>query len=1481
MTEQLPPKASLNSKIKSIYLGLPDYHFSHNPNPDNYNYYISREQSLKRLQMLLDHPEHCESGTYLVAGYRGMGKTSLVHRAIKSVNKEGKKYLPIHISLSQDDIRDFDVLKSMASQLNLEWLKNLDVDQLFLESRQVPTRISLEEITQRLEYLSDRINAVVKVQDFSARLDQVSIMQNGGKLSNEFRENHQTRGGHHQEMLRGEYLSKEVERELLQILELMSTLREEQIRQKKTDNIPYIVFVLDELDKIEPNYFYQEDFRKSAPLEQEMDNVFGANRIRRRQELVSKLLANLKSFLSTAPAKFIFIGGREMYDASLADIADRDSFYSSIFHDVIYINSFFKDKFSTVKAGLTRLTEAYLCKLLIPFDYAKSYVHAQLNNTSLVTALRTEPKDEDYCLSMLFQYLIDWKLGSTNNSGTGIHQLHTSEDQAQIYKLLFFLQNFIIFLAYRSNGTPKKMVDLLESYIEELDEAQLQAVQTNYLTLVQKMGEESDPPHLFLKFDYRSQYEIGLSSNIYRPYIIIYSSHLKVLEDKLLYSTSYIVDYLFKFHANAFSWRNLELIPEIILSNKDPNLRYYITELLYFLSNAYVRETVTGVFQYKFFNKAAQEISFLTKISETASAAFSFTLDESQHIIRYYRRKLAQLRDAHPHYQRDFVYAVAFVEGLLGDIHYFEKEYDEAIIMYTNSTQALNQKLERNSPRLSYEEIVLYLKNKLHLALSHEKIKAYDSAYAIYRSLILSMDKLLNLTLENPGKKHPKENKTPKDPFIWDKPIRRVHLFIKPFIALLDLLEKQRGDGFNYANLLRAYEEFSTFILRVNKKPHGIGQEKIKGLPKRRTDSIRVAFLYSDYYHSLGSILFYKNRNFPELLHTLHEHTWLKKTNRKLDTLIQTLGQDFVHYTPCLSSFTYYLLALQRMVNVYEVEAKPDEELQFIHKKAAKGVRVFIQLIRLLQPGCKGVIGNNLLVLFGNMITRIADALLASLNLDMMRQNPLNAGVIALFSETNFDESNGGQVEKNLDKITRLFVSLSPHKCLLDNLFNLNHILILYRLAALYYFKAGKMYRYSFQYRKFLFVLNDYLSYVKDVAEPLSPAPDTKIDLSSLYEAVDKIAVRIFNANTWMTNVSNRPQISKYYEIFKNQQLRFDANETRLVYSNLSNNPEIKETIIAVESIKLKLDVRLNRKTKLRHTFVTPYDLISNRYSRIHELKFQTDLNFNNLDRLGVAKLLITSELLNLKLIVPNLCQEGVYPQLVADLENKDAFLAKLQKQAPVALKLKLDQLASWIKDKTLQELRMERQGLFLDQDAAMKVLKFEVFQIIQDSIFALFEIIRSLNIFGINYACNHSFLANMHARLADWCTMAMNYALIDQLAQGNNWGQAPCCINSELRASLGDDNIHYLDPEYHCELAIQHYHAALQMHNGGSVYKKINQSMSFLEDDFNDNLYHFIAALERLRINTGAIDQQLKLLKEKMKYSLLYEYGNYVGLGK
>ena len=179
-----------------------------------------------------------------------------------------------------------------------------------------------------------------------------------------------------------------------------------------------------------------------------------------------KLLANFKGFLNTVRAKFFFIGGREMFDADLAGIADRDSFYSSVFNDVIYIDSFFKDRSndnSSNKGGITQMTEAYLCNII-------------LNNLTDNSEKKEDDKDErKFSLTKLFEslnYNSDDKLLNQFSLCFGIlkdnnftFSLTQNELKKQAYKLIFVLQNYIIYLAYRSNGTPKKLASLTEQII--------------------------------------------------------------------------------------------------------------------------------------------------------------------------------------------------------------------------------------------------------------------------------------------------------------------------------------------------------------------------------------------------------------------------------------------------------------------------------------------------------------------------------------------------------------------------------------------------------------------------------------------------------------------------------------------------------------------------------------------------------------------------------------------------------------------------------------------------------------------------------------------------------------------------------------------------------------------------------------------------------------------------------------------------------
>ncbi|MBK8652385.1 MAG: hypothetical protein IPN20_00165 [Haliscomenobacter sp.] len=329
------------------------------------------------------------------------------------------------------------------------------------------------------------------------------------------------------------------------------------------------------------------------------------------------------------------------------------------------------------------MTEIYVCQLIINKNF-------ELKN--------------NYNLSSYLNELVVFFGGEPEQSPS---QLKNEENKLAIYKTIFLLQNFIIFLTYRSNGSPKKLADLFAGYViresQLADKEDALVIRSNGLNNESK--EKNKKEKLFLNLSFKTQYEIGLTSSLYRPYVIIHSRHLKLLGDKLLYSTAFILDYILKFHQQAFSWKSLELIPDIILVNKDPNLRFFLEDLMRFLSHMHIRETLSGVFQYKFYSKVSSEIKLISKISEPSSAAFNFGLDESFQIKSYYKSKLNELQKSYKDYyplnsDDAFVHSVTFIQAILGDLHYYDKEYDDAIMYYSDSIQSIRNK---KRPSLGYQ----------------------------------------------------------------------------------------------------------------------------------------------------------------------------------------------------------------------------------------------------------------------------------------------------------------------------------------------------------------------------------------------------------------------------------------------------------------------------------------------------------------------------------------------------------------------------------------------------------------------------------------------------------------------------------------------------------------------------------------------------------------------------------------------------------
>ncbi|MEM1323810.1 MAG: ATP-binding protein, partial [Bacteroidota bacterium] len=114
------------AKIFDVYFPLRDYMFDHGPSDhdrSNKNF-VGREKVKERLKLFLDKEKSSSNhGAYLIAGYRGMGKTSLVREAIREINEERNKsegrdaikYL--NFTLSQDDVKDIDLLRQIAREL--------------------------------------------------------------------------------------------------------------------------------------------------------------------------------------------------------------------------------------------------------------------------------------------------------------------------------------------------------------------------------------------------------------------------------------------------------------------------------------------------------------------------------------------------------------------------------------------------------------------------------------------------------------------------------------------------------------------------------------------------------------------------------------------------------------------------------------------------------------------------------------------------------------------------------------------------------------------------------------------------------------------------------------------------------------------------------------------------------------------------------------------------------------------------------------------------------------------------------------------------------------------------------------------------------------------------------------------------------------------------------------------------------------------
>ncbi|MBF0344932.1 MAG: hypothetical protein HQL06_11965 [Nitrospirae bacterium] len=1140
--------------------------------------------------------------------------------------------------------------------------------------------------------------------------------------------------------------AREIEKQLIDVLNEIE-------RIPKLIRRPEFIFIFDELDKIEPhiNTMEKEEANTSAGAE---DASFVTQETSHRQRVILKILSNLKYFFTTAKAKFIFIAGREMYDASLADVSDRNYFVGSIFHEVINVNSFLSDTSYRKTSDITNMTEQYVCRYLIPQDYID----------------KTEPditRDyETYSLKTYQKYLTENLLRIEENSNDAENdaeaeiQLKRAINKNRIEKLVITVHNFIIYLTYRSNGSPKKLTRYFEKHIVSPKKHEL-GDSKNLCA-----GRHSE--NMYLEFGFYEQYTIGLVTFIATPIILSVNKTIKDFSDKISVSTAFIVDQIYKFHRHAFSWRNLEVTPEIIDTHKAPELRELIERIMQFLSKNNIHEILSGPYIFRFIKKMADEISFLSKISERESAAFNFTLDESLSLKGHYKARLKRLEVKYSTYVKsgkdsELVSSISFVHMVLGELHFYDEEYHDAIIELLESIQQLKH-IDLNA--MDIQTFYTYIRAMTLLGLAYEKGKAFSSAFTTYGKLtsdIVTYRRSLD---------------TPLRALLLPlfEGIRLIH---QPFLAKLQIIEKRSLNGITYSDIAKIEEEFRIV---------------------RSKNAAEKFLVRSEFLCKLGDILYYKNGLVPDITDNesrsmeldLREKSYCLKNNYcsqnspiAQQPIIRTNDIKKLKF-PCRAC-EYYMRSLEvlcknylgiiisgKNTEEYLVELLntfvKDDDKQFVHKKSIVAKAI------------------------GNVLSNIGDTFLSCMSpstpqelLEHIQDNRFLALLESIYKDS---------INVNSDSL-KIFIDYYK-----DAQNKLYEIFIFYYASALFFITARMHKEYSFQFSKILFLIQ----------ECLNTFYNNGFNNDLIYKIGSSLIKRILQGIYRSYENAHRLEINRLREMFDG-----DLNSIR--FNNYSISGDIKEVIVRYYEIKLRCDDTSD--FALKDNFVSPYTTIYTMRNRIIELRLKANMNEN----------------LFIDLANPN------------NRELSDKYWSyrlvgkRYDPKYKGSIRMGFDKLFRRFSNNS---------NKITNAFGSLLTPQLVIEYLITDSIFCLCEIIKTCKTYGFSYDINHSLIAQAHLRLAIWCDYYNAYRNIETK------------IKDKLELLIGPSEMINIDPIYQYEMARYHCLCAIETHSERKAYKQMIDTMYYLNDDFNDSLYHFSAAIERFRLNIKQIEEMITITKER-----------------
>ena len=466
-----------------------------------------------------------------------------------------------------------------------------------------------------------------------------------------------------------------------------------------------VIFVFDELDKLTGGTTDKKEVNLDLIKESKL-----------RKQQVDSILGDLKNLITNSNARYIFIAGRDMYDAYLSERGSSNSLYESLFNDHIYIPSLLTDRSDGEIYLLDSMIEAFVVSNLIP----KVLIEETPDKKE------QEAKDESReCMKELSHLkLSDYVDSEKNKIEKEVRKKFDGSNQTEqckkeielkkgelikgrLLKEIYILKTLIHFLTLHSWGNCKRLFTLFESFVRK------------------EKGE------YVLYFSTRDIQRLVLASQLYILFHHNLSRMLIYADDKLVVSSFSIFHYILKYHGIGFSREHILRMYETINIHSSPELTRIVDIIIHNVLLNHVRRVRNSFYQYRFTFLYEKEIHYITTINDGESAAFNFSLNAMDAVKQHYKNLIVESK----HTRTDEEYGratLASIHVIVGNFHFWEQSFDEASVHYGIALDMLekNGGLTGDPAKmdLAIQMIEVYLKQ----GSAAERVNDYLTAAAVY-----------------------------------------------------------------------------------------------------------------------------------------------------------------------------------------------------------------------------------------------------------------------------------------------------------------------------------------------------------------------------------------------------------------------------------------------------------------------------------------------------------------------------------------------------------------------------------------------------------------------------------------------------------------------------------------------------------------------------------------------------------------------------